>query len=77
MMLEKIKLILEGYTEADPNNIIEETNLQADLDLNSLDVMNIVVEFEDTFGIEIPDEDVRKLVTVRDIMDYLRTHDVV
>lgn len=74
-MLEKIKTILENYTEADPDSIIEETNLQADLGLNSFDVMNIVVEFEDTFGIEIPDEDVRKLVTVGDIMDYLETHD--
>lgn len=70
-MLETIRAILENYTDADPESIIGETDLQKDLGLNSFDVMNIVVEFEDTLGIEIPDEDVRKLVTINDIIEYL------
>lgn len=70
-MFERIKSILMNYTEVDESVIAPEANLQEDLDLNSLDVMNIVMEFEDTFGIEIADSDVSKMLTVRDVEEYL------
>ena len=70
-MLEAIKEILIQYTEVEKSLITEASNLQNDLELNSFDVMNIVVDFEDTFDIEIPDEDVSGLVTVKDIEEYL------
>lgn len=70
-MLETIKEILIQYTEVEKSLITEDSNLQNDLELNSFDVMNIVVDFEDTFDIEIPDEDVSGLVTVKDIEEYL------
>ena len=70
-MLETIKDILKNYTEVDPEIINENTNLQADLDLNSFDVINLIVDFEDAFNIEIPDEDVGKLITIKDILVYL------
>ena len=70
-MLEAIKEILIQYTEVEKSLITEDSNLQNDLELNSYDVMNIVVDFEDTFDIEIPDEDVSGLVTVKDIEEYL------
>ena len=75
-MLETIRKVLAQYTEVEEDLIREESNLQSDLDLNSFDVMNIVVEFEDTFDIEISDEDVSKLVTVKDIEDYLKAKGV-
>ena len=75
-MLETIRKILAQYTEVEEDLIREDSNLQSDLDLNSFDVMNIVVEFEDTFDIEISDEDVSKLVTVKDIEDYLKAKGV-
>lgn len=71
-MLEKIKGILKLYTEVDEEQMTGETELQSDLDLNSLDVMNIVVDFEDAFNIEIPDEDVNDFLKVSDIEDYLK-----
>lgn len=70
-MLEAIKEILIQYTEVEKSLITEDSNLQNDLELNSFDVMNIVVDFEDSFDIEIPDEDVSGLVTVKDIEEYL------
>lgn len=70
-MLEAIKEILIQYTEVEKSLITEDSNLQNDLELNSFDVMNIIVDFEDTFDIEIPDEDVSGLVTVKDIEEYL------
>ena len=71
-MFEKVRDILAEYTEAD---IITETSmLEADLGLSSFDVVSIVGDFEDTFGIEIPDRDIPKFVCVKDIIDYLESH---
>lgn len=73
-MLEKVKQILLEYTEVPPIEITLKTDLMADLDLNSLDIVNIVVAFEDEFGIEIPDRAIRNLTTVEDIIKYLEAH---
>lgn len=73
-MLEKVKEILLEYTEVPAGEITLTTDLAADLDLNSLDIVNIVVVFEDEFGIEIPDRAIRDLTTVEDIVRYLEAH---
>ena len=73
-MLEKVKNILLDYTEVPAKEITLKTDLVNDLDLNSLDVVNIVVAFEDEFEIEIPDQVIRDLTTVEDIVRYLETH---
>lgn len=73
-MLETVKEVLLEYTEVPANEITLATNLAADLDLNSLDIVNIVVAFEDEFGIEIPDRAIRDLTTVEDVVKYLETH---
>lgn len=70
-MMEAVKRILEQYTEVNGNEITENSNLQKDLGLNSFDLMNIVVEFEDTFDIEIAEEDIGEFITVKDILNYL------
>lgn len=73
-MLETVKKILLDYTEIPAYEITLETDLVNDLDFNSLDVMNIVVAFEDEFNIEIPDRAIKDLVTVEDIVKYLEKH---
>lgn len=73
-MLEKVTEILLDYTEVPVGEITLKTDLINDLDLNSLDVVNIVVAFEDEFDIEIPDRAIRDLTTVGDIVKYLETH---
>lgn len=73
-MLEKVKEILLEYTEVPASEITLTTDLAADLDLNSLDIVNIVVAFEDEFGLEIPDRAIRDLTTVEDIVRYLEAH---
>lgn len=73
-MLEKVKKILLDYTEVPTTEITLKTDLVSDLDLNSLDVVNIVVAFEDEFEIEIPDRAIRDLTTVEDIVRYLEAH---
>lgn len=71
-LFEKIKGILKEYTEAPEEQITREALLQGALGLSSLDVVNLVMEFEDTFGIEIPDESLMGFVTVGDIEEYLK-----
>ena len=73
-MLETVKEVLLEYTEVPANEITLATNLAADLDLNSLDIVNLVVAFEDEFGIEIPDRAIRDLTTGEDVVIYLETH---
>lgn len=68
-MLERVKAILSGYTEVE--NITEKSQLRADLELSSFDLVAIVTEFEDAFEIEISDRDLGKFVTVDDILKYL------
>lgn len=73
-MLEEVKKILLDYTEVPDSEITLKTDLVKDLDLNSLDVVNIIVAFEDEFGIEIPDRVISSLTTVEDIVRYLEEH---
>ncbi len=70
-MLEKIKGIITDFVEVDKSSITPESHLIADLGLNSFDVVNAVVAFEDEFGIEIADRDIRKLATIGDVITYI------
>lgn len=72
-MIKRITKILEGFTEADLSEITENTELVNDLGLNSLDVVNIVVEFEEEFDIEVPDREIKNFVTIGDVTEYLKT----
>lgn len=73
-MLEKVIDILSGFTMLDKEKITKDSSLVNDLGLNSLDVINVVVAFEEEFNIEIPDSNIKKLITVGDIEEYLATH---
>ncbi len=72
IMLETIQSILSKYTTVSKDEITEKSVLTADLGLSSFDVVSIVSDFEDEFDIEIPDRDIRKLVTVKDIIGYIQ-----
>lgn len=73
-MQEKVISILTEFTEVQTDKISADSSLTADLGLSSLDVMDAVIAFEEEFGMEIPDEDIRELVTVGDIVSYLEDH---
>ncbi|MBR4934944.1 MAG: acyl carrier protein [Anaerotignum sp.] len=70
-MLEKIIEILSQYTEEE---ITEESILVNDLGLTSFDLVSLVTEFEDEFDVEIADREIRKLVSVADIMEYIENY---
>ena len=64
-MFEKIRDVLAKQFELDPETITRETNL--------IDIVELIMELEDEFGIKISDEDAVKLDTVGRICDYLDT----
>lgn len=70
-MLEKVIEILSEFAEKMPENVTEDSKLVADIGLSSLDVVNVVIAFEDEFDIEIPDEDISEFTTVGDVVRYL------
>lgn len=73
-MIKKVIEILSEFTEMKQEQMNRDTKLVADMGLNSLDVVNVVVAFEEEFDIEIPDRAIRDLQTVGNIADYLESH---
>lgn len=71
MIFEKVRDALASQFELDPETVTMETNLIDDLGADSLDVVELIMELEDEFGITISDEDAAQLYTVRRICDYL------
>lgn len=70
-MLDKIKEIIEEKLNVDASDITAETSFKDDLDVDSLDLFELVMALEEEFGKEIPTEDLEKLVTVGDIVNYI------
>jgi|LSQX01.2.fsa_nt_gb acyl carrier protein len=70
-MIDKLKAILTEYVDIDPDTITEDTNIRSDLGLNSLELVNIAVAVENTFDVEIPDREISRIETVKDVIDVL------
>ncbi|MDH5638950.1 MAG: acyl carrier protein [Nitrospinota bacterium] len=68
---EKVKSIIVDQLEVDPENVKSEAKFESDLDADSLDVVELVMAFEEAFDIEIPDEDAEKIQTVQQAVDYI------
>lgn len=75
-MFEKVKAVIEEKLNADGAEITRETNFKDDLNADSLDLFELVMALEDEFGTEIPSEDLEKLTTVGDVLDYLQSKGV-
>ena len=75
-MLERVKEIIEEQLNLDGVEITEETRFKEDLEADSLDLFELVMAFEEEYGIEIPSEDLEKLLTVQDVIDYLKNKGV-
>ena len=71
MIYEKVKALLCDNLGIDENDVTMDANLIDDLNIDSLDVVELIMAVEEEFGIEIPDEDVEKVTTVGNMVDYI------
>lgn len=72
MVLEKVRKILSEQFSVDENTITENTNIAEDLGADSLDVVDILMSIEDEFEIEVPDEEIDKIRTVGELVNYIK-----
>lgn len=70
-MLAKVTALLKLYMPDPAQEIRRELTLLGDLGLKSMDLINAIADFEDTFNISIPDNDLRVFRSVGDVLDYL------
>ena len=74
MVLDQIKKILVETMDSEEEKITLDAKLKDDLNLDSLDSVELIMSAEEEFGIEIPDEDVMNFKTVNDIVNYIEEH---
>ena len=70
-MKEEIINIIANVAEVPSKKINLDTNLVKDLELESLDLVTLVSEFEEKYNITVEDKDIKNLQTVKDIVDYI------
>lgn len=75
-MLERVKEIIVEQLNADGMEITEQSSFKEDLGADSLDLFELVMAFEEEYGVEIPTEDLEKIVTVGDIIEYMKSKGV-
>ena len=71
-MSEKMKSIIAEQLNLDASEITLESSFKDDLNADSLDLFEMVMALEDNYGVEIPSEDLEKLLTVGDVVNYLK-----
>ena len=73
-MYEQIVEILANQLRIDKEKISEDTDLVNDLGADSLDIVEVLMELEQTFGLSVPDEEIANFKTPKDILDYVAAH---
>jgi acyl carrier protein len=71
---EKVKQIIVEQLGVDEGEVTPTAHFIDDLGADSLDIVELVMAFEEAFEIEIPDEDAEKIATVKDAVDYIQSH---
>lgn len=73
-MLERVKAVIVDQLGVDESQVTLEASFVDDLGADSLDTVELIMAFEEEFGIEIPDEDAEKIKTVKDVIDYVENN---
>lgn len=71
MVFEQIRDIIAEQLGAEASDITPETNLMKDLEADSLDAVEIIMAIEDTFGVEIPDDQAERFQLVKNLVEYV------
>ena len=70
---EQLKKLVVELLEVDEAKVLPKASFADDFNADSLDIIELISAVEDTFKIEVPDEDMEKLQTVQDAIDYIET----
>ena len=70
----RVKAIIVDKLNVDENEITPSAEFSKDLGADSLDTVELIMEFEKEFGIQIPDEEAEKITTVGDAISYIESH---
>lgn len=71
---ERIRTIVVDLLGVEPERVVPPARFREDLDADSLDLVELIMAFEEEFGGEISDEDAQKITTVGEAVDYIDTH---
>ena len=71
---ERVKAIIVDQLGVSESEVTPAASFVDDLGADSLDTVELVMKFEEDFDIEIPDEDAEKITTVKDAIEYIKTH---
>ena len=70
----KVKAIIVDKLVIDESEVTDDSNFMSDLGADSLDTVELIMEFEEEFSIEIPDEDAENITTVSSAIKYIDEH---
>ena len=73
-IFNKIAELIADNFQLDKDKITMDTNFTKDLDVDSIDLVEFIMQLEDEFGAEIPDEDAENIATVGDAVKYIKAH---
>jgi acyl carrier protein len=73
-ILTKIQEITADRLGVDETDVTPDASFREDLEADSLDLVELIMELEEQFGMEIPDEEAEKITTVEEAVDYVQEH---
>jgi acyl carrier protein len=71
---DRVKKIVVEHLGVEADKVTEEASFIDDLGADSLDIVELVMAFEEEFNVEIPDDAAEKITTVKDAIDYINQH---
>ena len=71
---EKVKNIIVDKLGVEPDEVVEEASFVDDLGADSLDLVELIMSMEETFDLEISDDEAEKIIKVKDVIEYIKAH---
>ena len=71
---DRIVTVVKNFDKVDPANVKPDSKFEADLGLDSLDSVEVVMAIEDEFAIEIPDAEADKITSIAEAVEYIAGH---